>query len=103
MRWRGVATGPGKQGASSGISLPRFTVLARAGRTNGESLMISGTLIMCASALGLGFCIGFVWGELKASREIDFVLRRNEINELRKLQNSIPGNVRKEVRTPDAN
>ena len=83
--------------------LPRFTVLARASRTNGESLMISGTLIMCASALGLGFCIGFVWGELKASREIDFALRRNEINELRKLQNSIPGNVRKEVRTTDAN
>ena len=83
--------------------LSRFPVLARAGRTNGESLMISGTLIMCASALGLGFCIGFVWGELKASREIDFTLRRNEINELRKLQNSIPGNVRKEVRTIDPN
>ena len=83
--------------------LSRFPVLARASRTNGESLMISGTLIMCASALGLGFCIGFVWGELKASREIDFALRRNEINELRKLQNSIPGNVRKEVRTTDPN
>ena len=83
--------------------LSRFPVLARVSRTNGESLMISGTLIMCASALGLGFCIGFVWGERKASREIDFALRRNEINELRKLQNSIPGNVRKEIRTTDPN
>ena len=103
MPWQGVAIGQRKRGASSGGALSRFPVLARASRTNGESLMISGTLIMCASALGLGFCIGFVWGELKASREIDYALRRNEINELRKLQNSIPGNVRKEVRTPDAN
>ena len=65
--------------------------------------MTFGALMMGASALGLGFCIGFVWGELKASREIDFALRRNEINELRKLQNSIPGNVRKEVRTIEPN
>ena len=65
--------------------------------------MTFGALMMGASALGLGFCIGFVWGELKASREIDFTLRRNEINELRALQNSIPGNVRKEVRTIDPN
>ena len=64
--------------------------------------MIASTLIGF-SVLTLGFCIGFVWGELKASREIDFALRRNEINELRKLQNSIPGNVRKEMRTSDPN
>ena len=63
--------------------------------------MISATL-MGAGVFGLGVGIGFVWGELKASREIDFALRRNEINELRKLQNSIPGNVRKEVRTPES-
>ena len=78
--------------------LSRFPMLARAGRTNGESLMISTTL-MGLAVLTLGFCIGFVWGELKASREIDFTLRRNEINELRKMQNSLPGEVRKEVRT----
>ena len=60
--------------------------------------MISATL-MGLAVLTLGFCIGFVWGELKASREIDFTLRRNEINELRKMQNSLPGEVRKEVRT----
>ena len=64
--------------------------------------MISATLVG-AGVFGLGVGIGFVWGELKASREIDFALRRNEINELRKLQNSIPGNVRKEVRTTDPN
>lgn len=63
--------------------------------------MISATLVG-AGVFGLGVGIGFVWGELKASREIDFALRRNEINELRKLQNSIPGNVRKEVRTPES-
>ena len=63
--------------------------------------MISATLMMGAGVFGIGFGIGFVWGELKASREIDFTLRRNEINELRKLQNSIPGEVRKEVRTDD--
>ena len=62
--------------------------------------MISATLVG-AGVFGLGVGIGFVWGELKASREIDFALRRNEINELRKLQNSIPGEVRKEVRTDD--
>ena len=61
------------------------------------------TTFMGLAVLTLGFCIGFVWGELKASREIDFTLRRNEINELRKLQNSIPGNVRKEVRTIEPN
>jgi len=64
--------------------------------------MIASTLIGL-SVLTLGFCIGFVWGELKASREIDFALRRNEINELRKLQNNIPGNVRKEMHTSDPN
>ena len=57
------------------------------------------TTLMGLAVLTLGFCIGFVWGELKASREIDFTLRRNEINELRKMQNSLPGEVRKEVRT----
>jgi len=65
--------------------------------------MTFGALMMGATALLLGFCIGFVWGELKASREIDFALRRNEINELRKLQNNIPGNVRKEMHTSDPN
>ena len=60
--------------------------------------MISATLVG-AGVFGLGVGIGFVWGELKASREIDFTLRRNEINELRKMQNSLPGEVRKEVRT----
>ena len=93
---------PKNEGLLNERPLSRFPVLARAGRTNGESLMISTTL-MGLAVLTLGFCIGFVWGELKASREIDFALRRNEINELRKLQNSIPGNVRKEVRTTDAN
>ena len=64
--------------------------------------MVTTTLLGLA-VLTLGFCIGFVWGELKASREIDFALRRKEINELRRVQNSIPGNVRKEVRTLDSN
>ena len=63
--------------------------------------MISATLMMGAGVFGLGVGIGYVWGELKASREIDFTLRRNEINELRKMQNSLPGEVRKEVRTDD--
>ncbi len=78
-------------------------MVSRLDEENEGILMTFSVLMMCASALGLGFCIGFVWGELKASREIDFTLRRNEINELRKLQNSIPGNVRKEVRTTDPN
>ena len=78
-------------------------MVPRLDEENQGILMTYSVLMMCASALGLGFCIGFVWGELKASREIDYALRRNEINELRKLQNSIPGNVRKEVRTTDAN
>ena len=78
-------------------------MVSRLDEENEGILMTFSTLMMGASALLLGFCIGFVWGELKASREIDFTLRRNEINELRKLQNSIPGNVRKEVRTSDAN
>ena len=78
-------------------------MVSRLDEENEGILMTFSILMMGASALLLGFCIGFVWGELKASREIDFALRRNEINELRKLQNSIPGNVRKEVRTPDAN
>ena len=54
-------------------------------------------------AFGLGVGIGFVWGELKTAREIEYAERRNDINKLRLVQNSIPGNVRKEVRTPDAN
>ena len=78
-------------------------MVSRLDEENEGILMTFSILMMGASALLLGFCIGFVWGELKASREIDFALRRNEINELRKLQNSIPGNVRKEVRTSDAN
>ena len=57
--------------------------------------------LMGAGAFGLGVGIGFVWGELKASREMQYALRRNDINELRKEQNNIPGNVRKEVRTND--
>ena len=65
--------------------------------------MISATLMMGAGVFGLGVGIGYVCGELKASREIDFALRRNEINELRKMQNNIPGDVRKEVRTSDPN
>ncbi|MEC8977636.1 MAG: hypothetical protein VYC40_01835 [Pseudomonadota bacterium] len=59
--------------------------------------------LMGAGAFGLGVGIGFVWGELKASREMQYALRRNDINELRKEQNNIPGNVRKEVRTLDSN
>ena len=78
-------------------------MVSRLEEENEGILMTFGALMMGATALLLGFCIGFVWGELKASREIDYALRRNEINELRKLQNSIPGNVRKEVRTTDAN
>ena len=59
--------------------------------------------LMGAGAFGLGVGIGFVWGELKAGREMQYALRRNDINELRKEQNNIPGNVRKEVRTLDSN
>ena len=52
-------------------------------------------------AFGLGVGIGFVWGELKTSRETEYAQRRNDISKLRRLQNNIPGNVRKEVRTND--
>ena len=53
-------------------------------------------------AFGLGVGIGFVWGELKTSRETKYAQRRNDISKLRRLQNNIPGNVRKEVRTNDS-
>ena len=56
---------------------------------------------LAAGAFGLGVGIGFVWGELKTHREMEFAARRNDISKLRRLQNSIPGNVRKEVRTND--
>ena len=59
--------------------------------------------LMGAGAFGLGVGIGFVWGELKASREMQYALRRNDISELRKERNNIPGNVRKEVRTLTSN
>lgn len=52
-------------------------------------------------AFGLGIGIGFVWGELKSHREMEFAARRKEIGKLRQEQNSLPGNVRKEVRTYD--
>ena len=52
-------------------------------------------------AFGLGVGIGFVWGELKSHREMEFAARRKEIAKLRREQNSLPGNVRKEVRTHD--
>ena len=78
-------------------------MVSRLDQENEGLLMTFSILMMGASALLLGFCIGFVWGELKASRDIDFTLRRKEIKELRKQQKSIPGNVRNEVRTPDAN
>ena len=52
-------------------------------------------------AFGLGIGIGFVWGELKSHREMEFAARRKEIGKLRREQNSLPGNVRKEVRTYD--
>ena len=56
---------------------------------------------LAAGAFGLGVGIGFVWGELKTHREIEFAERRKEIGRLRQAQNKIPGNVRKEVRTND--
>ena len=42
--------------------------------------MISTTLMMGAGVFGIGFGIGFVWGELKASQD------------MRREQNSITGN-----------
>ena len=56
---------------------------------------------LAAGAFGLGVGIGFVWGELKSHREMEFAERRKEIGRLRQAQNKIPGNVRKEVRTND--
>ena len=56
---------------------------------------------LAAGAFGLGVGIGFVWGELKTHREIEFAERRKEIGRLRQAQNKIPGNVRKKVRTND--
>jgi len=44
--------------------------------------MISNTL-MCLAVLALGFCVGFVWGELKYSREIDFTPDNNKDSNLR--------------------
>ena len=63
--------------------------------------LAAGAFSIGLGAFGLGVGIGFVWGELKASRETEYARRRNDINKLRQLQNSIPGNVRKEVRTND--
>ena len=63
--------------------------------------MTVGLLALAGGAFGLGVGIGFVWGELRAAREIEYAERRNDINKLRLVQNSIPGNVRKEVRTND--
>ena len=56
---------------------------------------------LAAGAFGLGVGIGFVWGELKTHREMEFAERRKEIGRLRQAQNKIPGNVRKKVRTND--
>jgi len=63
--------------------------------------MTAGLIALAGGAFGLGVGIGFVWGELKTAREIEYAERRNDINKLRLVQNSIPGNVRKEVRTND--
>ena len=63
--------------------------------------MTAGLIALSAGAFGLGVGIGFVWGELKTARETEYAQRRNDISKLRQLQNSIPGNVRKEVRTND--
>ena len=63
--------------------------------------MTAGLLALAGGAFGLGVGIGFVWGELKTARETEYAQRRNDISKLRQLQNSIPGNVRKEVRTND--
>ena len=63
--------------------------------------MTAGLIALAGGAFGLGVGIGFVWGELRTAREIEYAERRNDINKLRLVQNSIPGNVRKEVRTND--
>tara|TARA_A100001515_G_scaffold50557_2_gene39899 strand:+ start:40 stop:237 length:198 start_codon:yes stop_codon:yes gene_type:complete len=63
--------------------------------------MTAGLIALASGAFGLGVGIGFVWGELKTARETEYAQRRNDISKLRRLQNSIPGNVRKEVRTND--
>ena len=63
--------------------------------------MTAGLIALAGGAFGLGVGIGFVWGELKTAREIEYAERRNDINKLRLVQNKIPGNVRKEVRTND--
>jgi hypothetical protein len=63
--------------------------------------MTAGLIALAGGAFGLGVGIGFVWGELKTARETEYAQRRNDISKLRQLQNSIPGNVRKEVRTND--
>ena len=63
--------------------------------------MTAGLIALGAGAFGLGVGIGFVWGELKTARETEYARRRNDISKLRQLQNNIPGNVRKEVRTND--
>jgi len=54
--------------------------------------MISATLMMGAGVFGIGFGIGFVWGELKASQDHEYVQRRESIKQLRREQNSIVGN-----------
>ena len=63
--------------------------------------MTAGLIALASGAFGLGVGIGFVRGELKTARETEYAQRRNDISKLRRLQNSIPGNVRKEVRTND--
>ena len=45
---------------------------------------------LAAGAFGLGVGIGFVWGELKSHREMEFAERRKEIGRLRQAQNKIP-------------
>ena len=65
--------------------------------------MTAGLIALASGAFGLGVGIGFVWGELKTSRETKYAQRRNDISKLRRLQNSIPGDVRKEVRINDPN
>ena len=63
--------------------------------------MTASLIALASGAFGLGVGIGFVWGELRTAREIEYAERRNDINKLRLVQNEIPGNVRKEVRTND--
>ena len=63
--------------------------------------MTASLIALAGGAFGLGLGIGFVWGELRTAREIEYAERRNDINKLRLVQNEIPGNVRKEVRTND--